>query len=301
MGTMFEIVLCGDDPLYLHSAGEEALLEIQRIDRQLSFYREESEVSDLNARAASEPVTVDPRLFELLVTAKTLNEQSDGAFDITVAPLLRCWGFVGASGKMPSEADVAKAREVTGMTHVLLEPADHSVRFDRDGVQLDFGAIGKGYAIECAVELLRENGIESALVHGGTSTIYALGSPPHADSWEIAIRYPFSDEMDRHLAKVALRDEAMSVSAPHGKWFESGGKRYGHVIDPRTGRPAGRSLLSALITPSATDSDALSTALLTNGPDWLQELVALRPGCRALVASEGENAELQIAAQGIDV
>lgn len=144
---------------------------------------------------------------------------------------------------------------------------------------IDLGAIGKGYAIERAAEILRENGITSALLHGGTSTVYAIGHPPDARHWEIALEQP-PDPIAGGEAPppVALRDEAMSVSAIWGRAFQANGKRYGHVLDPRTGYPAKAALLAAVVSRSATETDALSTALLIEG--------RLPAGIRTVVVSE---------------
>src|SRR5579859_7666075 len=187
MATRFEIVLFGDDPIALRAAGEEALGEIERLESQLSLFRPTSEIAHLNARAGREPVRVTPQLFRLLEWARQLYEESGGAFDITIAPMVRCWGFMGGKGRMPTEQEIAQARTQVGMPLVELNPTDFSVRFAREGVMLDLGAIGKGYAIEQAAELLREAGVTSGLLHGGTSTIYALGHPPQADTWQIAV------------------------------------------------------------------------------------------------------------------
>ncbi len=298
MGTRFELVLYGERESYLRTAGEEALDEIARLEAQLSLYRPDSDISDLNARAAYEAVPVDPRLFALLALAQRLSEETGGAFDMTVAPLMRCWGFVGGSGRMPSEAEITAARECVGMQHVRLDPTRYTVRFDRAGVSLDLGAIGKGYAIERAVGLLRDNGITSALLHGGTSTVYGLGVPPDAAAWMVAIQRPFATEAGDHVMQVPLRDRVLSVSAPHGKWFEAAGRRYGHVLDPRTGYPTSRAQLAALILDSATESDALSTALLTLGAEGLPAITANRSEAFALVAVENEDGRLQIFTQG---
>ncbi len=285
MATQFELRVYGDRENYLQSVTEAVFEEISRLEAQLSFYNPHSDISDLNRRAAFGPVTVEPRLFQLLMKAKVLSEATGGAFDPTVAPLMRCWGFVGDSGSMPTREAVQAARESVGMHHVHFDSDAYTVEFDAEGVQLDLGAIGKGYGIECAVELLREYEIEAALLHGGTSTVYALGHPPEEDAWMVAIQRPFDSNLGHHLTRIALRDEALSVSAPHGKWFASEGRRYGHVIDPRTGYPAGVALLAALVTASATDSDALSTALLTLGTDGLPLLGNLLADARALVAT----------------
>lgn len=288
MGTEFELLLYGEREAYLQSVTEAVFEEISRLEAQLSFYRPTSDISDLNRRAAFEAVTVEPRLFALLVKARELSEATGGAFDPTIAPLMRCWGFVGASGSLPTEASIADARKVVGMQHVHLDAEAYTVAFDAEGVQLDLGAIGKGYGVECAVELLREYEITSALLHGGTSTVYALGRPPEAEAWTVAIPRPFNTIEGRYVAQFALRDEALSVSAPHGKWFAAEGRRYGHIIDPRTGYPAGSALLAALVTASATDSDALSTALLTLGPEGLPWIGGLFTDARAVVVSSGD-------------
>ncbi|MCS6775254.1 MAG: FAD:protein FMN transferase [Chloroherpetonaceae bacterium] len=298
MGTRFELVLFGKSEPYLRATGEEALAEIARVEAQLSLYRSDSDLTDLNLRASEEPVPVDPRFFHVLARARTLWEETEGAFDPTVGPLMRCWGLVRGGGRVPDEAEIAAARAVVGMQHVVLDPEHFTVRFDRSGVQLDLGAIGKGYALERAVDILRDNGVESALLHGGTSSVYALGAPPEQPAWKVAIRDPLS-EASEPLACVALRDAALSVSAPHGKWFENEGQRYGHVIDPRTGYPARGCLLTALVTESPTDGDALSTALLVQGEAYLDTLMRRRPECRALLVIEEGVKERRVISRGI--
>lgn len=278
MATRFELVLPGEDPVRLRAAGEEALDEIERLEVQLSFYRPSSEISDLNSRAAREPVAVDPRLFRLLQRAKALSEATDGAFDITVAPLMRCWGFVGGTGRLPDPEELDAARAVVGMERVELDEEAFTVRFLAEGVTLDLGAIGKGYALERAAELLVEAGVTSALLHGGTSTVVALGAPPDAEHWSIAIQHP--TRPDEHVAVVPLRDESLSVSAVHGKAFEAEGRLLGHVLDPRTGQPVMGAQLAAVAMPSATDSDALSTGLLILGEEWLPTFQVRWPGAR---------------------
>ena len=298
MATRFEIVLHGPKPVALRAAGEEALAEIDRIEGLLSLYRNTSEIAHVNARAAEEAVRVSPAVFRLLEQARALSEATEGAFDITIAPLVRCWGFMGGTGAMPDPAAVEEARARVGYRLIELDRASSTVRFGRPGVMLDLGAIGKGYAIEQAVDILREAGVSSAIVHGGTSTVYALGCPPGEAAWQVAIEHPPASDAAATpgstgdsqgqgglLAVVPLRDEALSVSAVWGRSFAAGARRYGHVIDPRTGQPVDHSVLSAVILPSATETDALSTALLTIGRTWLDALLGLRPGGRALVAA----------------
>jgi FAD:protein FMN transferase len=316
MATRFELVLHGGDPAHLRAAGEEALREIARLEAKLSLYQPAGEVAHLNARAAREPVLVSPELFQLLLQARQLSGETGGAFDLTVAPLMRSWGFMRGTGHPPDPEALAGALACTGMDKVLLDEAARTVRFACEGVMLDFGSLGKGYALELAAGLLREAGVTSALLHGGTSTVVAIGRPPDAGAWRIAIPHPadaqtgwnvhspaqpLSNVPPRFVATVPLRDESLSVSAVWGKAFEADGRVFGHVIDPRTGQPAQGALLAAVVLPSATETDALSTALLIGGEAGLPRLSALRAGMRMLVVSGGlDGRDLRAAGTGIE-
>lgn len=271
MGTRFEVVLPGEDRSRLLAAAEAALDEIERVEAQLSMYREESELSGINARAAGEPVRVEPRLFNFLRLAVRLAGETDGSFDLTIRPLLQAWGFVGGSGHLPQPEEVEAARALTGYSLVHLDEEARSVRFLREGVSLDLGAIGKGYGIDRAREALEDAGVACALIHAGTSTVYAVGNPPGEPGWRVALRDPAPDG-EQALGTVLLRDRALSVSAPHGKAFREGERLFGHVLDPRTGEPARAALLAAAAHASATLTDALSTALLVLGEPGLQLL-----------------------------
>jgi thiamine biosynthesis lipoprotein len=292
MATRFEILLHGEKAAWLRAAGEEALDEVDRLESQLSLYRPTSEIARVNHLAAREPVRVSPNVFRLLQHAKQLSEETGGAFDITIAPLVRCWGFMSGTGEFPEPGAIAAARAKIGMSQVELNADDGTVRFAQPGVMLDLGAIGKGYAVGRGIELLREAGVTSALFHGGTSTIYGLGHPPDSDSWKVALEYPHPEEEQktaRHLATVTLRDEALSVSAIWGRSFVRDGKTYGHVLDPRTGQPISGKLMTAVALPSATETDALSTALLVSGAGEFEKFSNLRPGMRTLMLTETES------------
>jgi thiamine biosynthesis lipoprotein len=300
MATRFEIVLIGENTTSLRAAGEEALNEIERLEAQLSLYRASSEVAHLNARAAREPVPVERGLFRLLEHAKQLSEETDGAFDITVAPLMALWGLMStrvARTAPPGRTELMKARALVGMHHVELNPQNLTVRYTRPGVMLDLGAIGKGHAIDQAAELLRDAGVSHALVHGGTSTVSAIGGP-----WKVAIAGEVGLDVKgarggpakpqiidaepaepQPIATVELTDIALSVSAVWGKSIRIGKKNYGHILDPRTGKPVTTVLLAAVMLPSATETDALSTALLTLGMPGQRKIQALRPAARTLV------------------
>src|SRR3954471_8743086 len=156
MATRFEIVLPGENCAALRAAGEEALDEVDRLENLLSLYRPTSEVARLNARAASEAVRVDPELFRLIKRASNLSQETKGLFDLTIGPLMRCWDLLGGDGKIPGRAELEEARAKVGMHLVELNTPGSTIRFKRPGVMLDFGAIGKGYAIERAALVLKE-------------------------------------------------------------------------------------------------------------------------------------------------
>lgn len=285
MNTRFELMLHGDSVTALRAAAEEALTEVERIEAQLSLFRPSSEIAQVNALAHREPVRVSPEVFALLEHAQRLSAATHGAFDLTLAPLLQCWGLLGRSdGRIPSEAELAAARECCGWTLVELDAARRTVHFARPGVMLDLGALGKGYAVQQAAVLLREAGVTSALIHGGTSTVFALGTPPDADGWQIAIESP-QGPGHPPLTTVTLRDESLSVSTVSAKSFQHADQTFGHVIDPRSGKPSSAAQLAAVILPDATETDAVSTALLVLGPAGLTGLAEAFPQARALVAS----------------
>ena len=299
MATRFELVLHGPDAVRLRAAGEEALTEIDRQEARLSLYQDTSEISRVNRLAAREPVRVSPPVFALLEECVRLWRATGGAFDITMAPLMRAWGFLRGTGRLPEPGALEAARAHVGMQHLEIDAAARTVRFGRSGMMLDLGAVGKGYALDEAIGLLREAGVESAFLHGGTSTCYALGKPPALPAWRIAVsrdelgapaatvadgRFP-SSATENAVTVVSLRDASLSVSAVQGKAFEADGKVYGHVIDPRSGWPVQGAQLAAVVVPSATEADVLSTALLVLGEGGVDSLATAFPQSRLLSLS----------------
>ena len=285
MATRFEMVLHGDDETDLRAIGEEVFNEILALSEQLNFHCQDSEVSHINANASLGPVTVEPGLFRLLQEAKLIHKLSGGAFDITIAPLMRCWGFADGLRLVPSPRSLAEAQKCVGMDWVHLDADKFTVQFERSGVQVDLGAVGKGYALEIADEILREAGVTSALIHGGTSSVCAIGSPLDGEFWTIAIEHPNTavPEHERIVATAKLQDESFSVSAGWGKAFEENGVSYGHVMDPSLGQPVQNALLAAVALSGGTASDAWSTALLVAGATGAAELGKASVESRSLI------------------
>ena len=267
MGSSFSVVLYGNDRARLEAAADRALDEVHRLDRLLSNYRPDSEWSRMNRDAADRPVRLSPELYDLLAACLHYSEVSDGAFDITVGPLMRVWGFTRGEGALPRPSDVSAARARVGYHHVRLDRDSRSVRFDRSGVELDPGGIGKGYAVDRAVEILRGDQVTVALVSAAGSSIYGMGAPPdEPDGWRITIRAP--EDPNKSAAEVNLKDMSISTSGSYEKFFWAEGRRYSHLIDPRTGSPAQGTAAVSVVAPRTIDSEAWTKPYFINGRTW---------------------------------
>jgi len=272
MATQFEFLLWGEDEGHLRSAAREGLEEVRRIHWQLSLFEPGSDVAEINRTAAIGPVRTDPRLIALIERCRELQRLTDGAFDITIGSLMRRLGFRGSDEETPNS--------VVGMQHVITDAEKNTVSFDCEGMELDLGAIGKGYALDMPADILRECRVGGALLHGGTSSVLAIGTDPQGEPWRVAIRDPLRAESTLEI--VQLCDGALGVSAPHGRTVTRGGTVMGHVLDPLSGRSASHLRVAAVACTSAADADALSTALLVRGEAFAEQLRTL--GCRAWTA-----------------
>lgn len=256
-----------------HSGATEAALEaldlVDALEDQLTVYREHSEVSQLNQKAADQAVATERGLFELLQQSVTLYEVTGGAFDITSGPLTKVWGFHRREGRFPSAETLRNATQQIGSRWLELCSDDSTVRFRHRGLEINLGAIGKGYALDRCAGLLRSHGIDDFLIHGGRSSVLAAGSrlgDAHADrGWTIALRHPLRHE--QQLGELWLRDRACGTSGSGNQFFHFEGKRYGHIIDPRYGYPADGLLSATVLAPTAAEADALATAFFVMGPD----------------------------------
>ena len=286
MATHFEILLPYGQPAALDAA-QDALDLIDRLEDQLTVFREKSEVCRLNRLAPLGWVPVERGLFELLQTACRLHQETDGAFDVTAGPLIKAWGFYRRQGRVPGEEELREALARVGMRHVRLDPARSAVRYDRPGVEVNFGAIGKGYALDRVKELLGgEWGVRCGLVHGGSSSVLSLGVPPDDPrGWEVAVKHPW--EPGRTLAVVRLRGGALGTSAATYQHFEYNKRRLGHILDPRTGRPAEGVASATVLAPTAAEADALSTAFYTLGVPAARAYCERRADVAAVLLPEG--------------
>jgi thiamine biosynthesis lipoprotein len=220
-------------------------------------------------------------LFKLIQDSLQYSQESGGDFDITVGPLMKAWGFIRGQGRVPSKDELAQVLKRIGYQHIKLDPSTRSIRFDEPGIEIDLGAIAKGYAIDRSVQILRDNGINRALISSGTSSLYALGSPPGETGWKISVRNP----LDKNKAACVLRLQnlSLSVSGDYEKFFKLGGKTYAHIMDPHTGMPVENMLSTAVVSPSGTDSDALSTTFFVESPDATRDYLKHHPDLTAIL------------------
>ena len=284
MACRFDVLLDGEDARFVPAA-REALDEADRLEAALTVFRETSEIVRVNRTAADAPARVDAELFALLTHCRELHDRTERAFDITTTPLSRCWGFLQREGRLPPSADLQAARAIVGMEHVALDrlaDAGSCVRFLRPGVELNLGAIGKGYALDRMADLLRRRGVEDALLSAGGSSVLAVGG--RDAGWTIDLR---SRQVARsRLARLRLREGALGTSGAGEQYVEVDGTRYGHVLDARTGWPASGVLSASVIAHDAATADALSTAFLVGGCDLAERYCAAHADTLALITSD---------------
>jgi len=262
MACEFGVVMNPGPPRQVMLASD-ALDMIQALEAQMTVYRAESELSEINRRAASGPVTVEESLFRLLSLARDVSEETAGAFDPTSGPLIALWRRCRGEGRIPTTAEIAQTLSIVGMSHVHFEPDQKSIWFDRPGVELNLGAIGKGHAVDRAAAFLVQEGLESWLFHGGYSSVLVRG--PHAghDGWPVGLRNPLIPH--ERLGTILLCDQALATSGSNVQYFRHEGRRYGHILDPRTGWPPSHLLSVTVVAPTAAAADALSTAFFVAG------------------------------------
>jgi thiamine biosynthesis lipoprotein len=272
MGTVFTIQCYMPDPDSADQIMNAAFEEIARVEALLSNYQSSSELSRISREAGEGPVVTDPETFSFLTRSFYWSDRSHGAFDITVGSLLRTWGFKTRNGHVPTQAEQRVLRGQVGWDKVKLDPAAHAVRFTtRNSLELDPGSIGKGFAVDSVVALLRESGVHTAFISAGGSTLYGLGSPPGETGWPVEVPDPRTP--GSVAATLLLHDTSLSTGACTEKFFVQNGHRYCHIFDPRTLMPVEGVLQSTVIAPSATDSDALSTVVFVLPPKQSREVL----------------------------
>lgn len=260
MGSRVELrFYCRNEEIFL-AVTEAARKRMEEIDRLFSNYRDDSVLAEVNRYAGVRPVTVPPEFVRLTRLSTGYSELTDGAFDITVGGLYELWKEKTSSGTIPSPAEIERALECSGYRKIGTDAEKSRIFFTSDCLRLDFGAVGKGYAVDEITAVARKNGITRGLVNFGGS-VFAMGSPDGRESWDIRISGPGGV----FVSSLELRDRGAATSGGYERYFESGGRKYSHVIDPRTGRPAGNVVLATAISKTAAGADAFSTAVSVLG------------------------------------
>lgn len=290
MGTLFEITAYGQNRSETAQAIEEAFARIREADEVMSHYRPESDLTRLNRLGGKQAVPVLASLYAILRESLRYGEVSGGAFDVTVGPLVRLWQEAAERQELPSPEAIAAVRVRVGFAKVKLLPGSR-VQFAREGVEVTLGGIGKGWAVDAALSVLRARGIENALISAGTSTVYALGSIPGEEGWPVALRDPCN--LEGTLETLPLRNAALSTSASYERYWEIEGRRYGHIVDPRSGWPVEPLVSVSVVAPTATESDALSTAVYVLGREEGESLLQ-RLGRKAVLVDEGHNGSCMV-------
>jgi len=285
MGTVLEVTLVAPDAEAGRSALSELFALVESLEAVFTRFDPASPVSRLNRAAGSGPQRVDPELALLLAHARRHAALTDGAFDVTVGPLVALWTGAAARDVLPSDAELAATRSQVGWQKVRVL-SDDEVALDAAGVSVDLGGVAKGWALDRARALLAERGIERALLNFGHSSVWALGRPADVPTWRLLARGPG----DGFLGVVHLEDLALSVSGSLGQAVEIGGRRFGHVLDPRTGRALEARRQALVVGPDATLAEALSKALLVLGESEGLALVEAQPGCEALLVDADRGA-----------
>jgi thiamine biosynthesis lipoprotein len=259
--------------------------EIARLEAVLSDYREDSELSRMNREAGAAPFPCSSDLFEFLLAAIGYSRETGGAFDVTAAPLVSLWDLRGA-GRIPSSAEIERARRQVGFSLLGLDRTRSTVRFQAPGMRLDPGALGKGFALDAAARTLRSRGVRSAMLDFG-GQILAIGAPPGAAAWEIDVAHPL--DRSRPVTSLMVRDQSVATSGSSERGLIVEGRRLGHVVDPRTGAPIEALGSATVIAATGAEADALSTALLVMGPDAGLDWASARSGIEVLyLAAEGD-------------
>lgn len=268
MACQFQVLLNAGRPTDGGDAAIAALDRVEWLEQTLSVYLPDSELSRLNATAYREAMVVSNDVLELIKIGMDVYRRTEGAFDITAASLSEAWGFARRQGSMPTAHQIQDALCKVGSQYLTLDEHAKTLRYERNGLKVNSGGIGKGFALDRAHEILRQREVGNYLIHGGQSSVLAVGDryEIHSQSgWRISLKHPEQPRI--RLGDLNLHDIAVGTSGPANQFFYYNGVRYGHIIDPRTGWPAQGMLSITVLNPSAAYADALATGLYVMGID----------------------------------
>jgi thiamine biosynthesis lipoprotein len=287
MGTRFKIIVYARDEATAKTAVKAAFQRIADLDDIMSDYRSTSELMRLCQKAGGEPIAVSEDLFRVLEHSQEVAKLSDGAFDVTVGPVVRLWRKARRTHELPDAKELAQARELVGYDKVRLDAKNKTVQLLKPGMRLDLGGIGKGYAADAALATLKEQGIDQALV-AASGDIAVSGPPPETDGWTIGIA-PLLDPDAKPKRSLILHDAAVSTSGDSEQYLEINGKRYSHIVDPRTGIGlVGRKSVT-VVAPQGLIADPLTKVVSVLGPDRGLAIIDDTEGVAALVVRKTDS------------
>ncbi|MDD3269283.1 MAG: FAD:protein FMN transferase [Syntrophomonadaceae bacterium] len=293
MDTLIRIRVFSSDPESGAKALDEAFAEFARIGNLSDKFAEknlsEPEISDVyrvNKYAGIKAVKVSEDTLAMLEKSQYFADVSNGAFDVTVGPVMDLWGFGQAQYHLPSDRELKQKLTLVGYMRIVINKQQKTVFLPQKGMSIDLGGIAKGYATDRAAQKLRQMGIKSAIINAG-GNIYALGSKPDNSSWLAGIQDP--REKSRLAAIIKVNDTAVVSSGDYERYFISKGIRYHHILDPSAGKPARKAISTTIVAPSAADADVLSTALFVLGPEKGMALLEKLPGIKAVFIDEHKN------------
>lgn len=296
MDTPVEISVVARDKESAYAAIALAFSEIERIEQLMSSYESQSALSRLNQRAGEGFIEVDKELFYVISESIRLNKLSKGAFDITVAPLVETYSFdkrVEEGFVLPSKEEIKRKLHLVGSDKIIIDEKNTRIRFAIFGMKIDLGGIAKGYAVDRAIEVLKRRGINKALVNLG-GNIFALGNSRRGP-WQIGIQHPTIK--NRIWATIELNNQAAATSGNYERFFDFQGKRYGHIINPGTGRLVDNVLSTTIIAKSALEADGLSTAVFVLGAEAGMELIESIEGVEGVLITEDKENPPQLIKQ----
>ena len=288
MGTFAEVSVYSDDEKIAGKAIEASLDEMERMDRIMSNYKDDSELSQVNKNAAKSPVPCGRELLEVLEHSLHYSELSDGAFDVTVSPVIAAWGFFTGKGRIPSDKELAKLLPAVSYRNIVINKGNNpekpgAILFKHPQTKIDFGAIGKGYAVDKALEIVRKYAVNNACINLG-GNIYVRGAPADRNAWKVGVQHPRNKA--EILGYLELKDESTATSGDYERFIEIKGKRYSHIVDPRTGMPVKDVVAVTIVAPTGTAVDALSTSVFVLGLEKGMNLVKSIPGVDAMIACQ---------------
>jgi thiamine biosynthesis lipoprotein len=296
MGTKFRILVYAPEKAKADKASKAAFERIAELDRIMSDYQATSELMRLCAKAGGDPVPVSEELFLVLTKAQEVSKLSDGAFDVTVGPVVKLWRRARRTQKLPDKEQLAKALELVGYEKVKLDPTKRTVQLAKEGMQLDLGGIAKGYAADEAIAVLKKDGLTRALVAAG-GDIAVSGPPPDGEGWKIEIEAA-DDADDKPRRTLLLRDAGVSTSGEKEQYVEIDGKRYSHIVDPKTGIGLIGQQSVTVIAPNGITSDSMTKVVMILGPEKGLAIIENLEGASSLVVRKEEKGFRVVSSRG---